>query len=1052
MARYGRSYLNQKHTLFSNGALLLYPTGPDSITGTVANVTTAAPAGTWASVTSVFNNFEGLTPGTTVTTSNSGGASGTAFDVVGVNGTLAAATAAAHGGVCLSLQSTSAANTFVQYTSAGPFGAQTNIYFRFYARTAANPGTAVRLFNATTSGGSLFSVFLNTTGKMSATYSSAGTSFVTFTNAVPLGQWFRVEGFCIVSATVGQVSASMFTSGMDNAISDETHTSAATLNVGTLSGTTSYSFGDSSAITMTSAIDFDDLGLSNGGPIGPVVNPVISTGVGSVSLASGSTVNVSPSRTTTAGSTLAIFCTDNGSRSVSGVSDSVNGSWTQGTNVTSGTVTGYWYYFQNAASVNSGTTITLTGAGTSTGVVTWHLAEVTGVATAGGIDINVTATGTSTSPSVATGTMAASNEIVLAGIVSGSGSGAAVWSDVTPLYEIEGTGGNEWGATAWWNPATTTSFTPAATFTSATWGMAVMSFEPTGGSPVSITGTDADNGVAAPAGSVTVSLTGTVANVTAAAPAGVPSISLSGTVANITEAAPSGMLSAGASLTGAVASVSVAAPAGTSKDSLAGTVANVTAGAPAGTLSAGASLTGTVANITAGAPAGAVSTGFTATGSAPNITVGAPAGTLSAGASLTGTVANIAVGAPAGTAVIGTVVVGGVANVAVAAIAPGTISTGFTATGSAPTITVAAPAGTPSGKITGTTANVAVAAPSGSVSTGFGAASTPNVSVAAFGPSLVSTGFKASATPNVIVAAPAGVPQVSLAGTVENISTASPAGTFVVGIHGTAANISVAAYAPSLITTGFTSGSQANVAVSAPSGVPRVSFTPASVPTVTTATYAPSEHVTYSNLNANVTVGAPGGTVSVPIHITAGATPTITIAAPSGTAVGGETFHGTAANVAVGAPAGHVSAGTSLVGGSANITAGAPAMAAEHVTFSVSPANVSVSAPAGTVMAAMIGHAANVTVAAFGTQSRVTVPGGTPNITVAAHGTAWVPSSVSIAWDLYVNTTVSLGIAFNIGLPYQTSLRKLVPDPWISPYDARIKLVEVPTIPSQGGV
>lgn len=223
--------------------------------------------------TSASNSFEGVTPaGTTITTGNSGGGSGTPFDLapIGSGGTLVSASGAAHGLLCASLEDTSAATTAMQWTSNGPFGPQSQVYFRFYAKISANPGATVRLINSTTGGGSLFSVFLNTTGKISATYSSAGTAFVTFTAAVPVGSWFRVEGFFLASATAGQVSASMFTSNPDGLTPDETHTSAATLNVGTLSGTTTYSLGDSSSIAMTSAILFDEWALDNTGPIGPV--------------------------------------------------------------------------------------------------------------------------------------------------------------------------------------------------------------------------------------------------------------------------------------------------------------------------------------------------------------------------------------------------------------------------------------------------------------------------------------------------------------------------------------------------------------------------------------------------------------------------------------------------------------------------------------------------------------------------------------------------------------------------------------------------------------
>ena len=236
----------------------------------------------------VTNSFEGLTLGATISAANSGGASGTAFDAVniGSGGALTAASGAAHGALCASLEDTSAATTDLVWTSAGPFGAQTSIYYRMYIQISANPGnSSLRLFNVTTGGGSITTFFLNTSGKVEVTYSSSGTLFVISTAAVPIGSWFRIEGFVIVSTSVGQVGFSLFTSGMDNVPPDETHTSAATLNIGTLSGTTSYNFGDSSSIVMTSAILFDDIGLSSTGPLGPVGASAIPVPIVSPSMA-----------------------------------------------------------------------------------------------------------------------------------------------------------------------------------------------------------------------------------------------------------------------------------------------------------------------------------------------------------------------------------------------------------------------------------------------------------------------------------------------------------------------------------------------------------------------------------------------------------------------------------------------------------------------------------------------------------------------------------------------------------------------------------------------
>jgi hypothetical protein len=214
------------------------------------------------------NSFEGGTSGTQVTTANSGGASGNAFDVAtqGAGGTLQYdSTEAAHGSLSCKIQATTASAVFLQWTTNTFSSAIT--YFRLYAFFTGNPGATSRLYNIT-DGTSVMSVFLNSAGKLVVSYGSVGTTFVTFTNSIPTGTWFRVEGFCIESPTVGQVSTSLFPG--DSTSATESHTSAATLNTGTFSAPTS-DFGDSSGVGTIGPYWIDDIALSSTGPLGPVL-------------------------------------------------------------------------------------------------------------------------------------------------------------------------------------------------------------------------------------------------------------------------------------------------------------------------------------------------------------------------------------------------------------------------------------------------------------------------------------------------------------------------------------------------------------------------------------------------------------------------------------------------------------------------------------------------------------------------------------------------------------------------------------------------------------
>jgi hypothetical protein len=222
-------------------------------------------------VTLLTNSFEGGTSGIQITTGNSGGTSGNAFDTAtqGSGGTLDFDSShAAHGLLSCKLATTTAATTFLQW--AASFGSQATFWYRGYFYFTANPAATIRLFNCTTATGatSVMSLSLNLSGKLIVSYSGSGTSFVTFTASIPLNQWFRVEGLCVASATVGQVGASLYTS-LDSLTPAETHTSAANLATGALSGTTSYSFGDSNGVGSVGPFWLDDIGLSSTGPLGP---------------------------------------------------------------------------------------------------------------------------------------------------------------------------------------------------------------------------------------------------------------------------------------------------------------------------------------------------------------------------------------------------------------------------------------------------------------------------------------------------------------------------------------------------------------------------------------------------------------------------------------------------------------------------------------------------------------------------------------------------------------------------------------------------------------
>lgn len=219
-------------------------------------------------MTLLTNGFEGIAPsGTTITTGNSGGVSGTAFDTVTI-GTGCAVTSdtahAAHGILSGNFSSTgTSASAFVAWTTS--MGTTTQIWFRGYYYFTANTGanfTLWRVLNGATLGAG---VNLLTSGSLRFVDTNSATIFST-TATIPLNQWWRIEGFVVASATVGQVELKLFKSP-DATTPDETDTSAATQNTGTQF--TVYRWGIAANSINIGPFWVDDMGLSNTGYIGP---------------------------------------------------------------------------------------------------------------------------------------------------------------------------------------------------------------------------------------------------------------------------------------------------------------------------------------------------------------------------------------------------------------------------------------------------------------------------------------------------------------------------------------------------------------------------------------------------------------------------------------------------------------------------------------------------------------------------------------------------------------------------------------------------------------
>jgi hypothetical protein len=96
---------------------------------------------------------------------------------------------------------------------------------------------------------------------------SAFTSIFTFTDTVPLNQWFRIEGSVFGSSTAGQLQLSLFDSP-NSTVATQTETSAATQN--TFGSPDRCYYGVAQFYADIGPFWMADIGVSNTGYLGPV--------------------------------------------------------------------------------------------------------------------------------------------------------------------------------------------------------------------------------------------------------------------------------------------------------------------------------------------------------------------------------------------------------------------------------------------------------------------------------------------------------------------------------------------------------------------------------------------------------------------------------------------------------------------------------------------------------------------------------------------------------------------------------------------------------------
>src|SRR6266568_693984 len=237
----------------------------------------------------LLNNFEEGSNGTTLIGGSGGNTAGTNENYldsvnIGTGNTLIFDnTHVAHGTLACKVATGSGGGA--AYCSwIASLGTQTvQTWFETYLYFPANPVAGLQCVVYVPGSGTSFNVRV-TTGGLIQLYNST-TLLLSFTNAVALNQWVRIEGYCVPNTSTGSVSCSLYNSA-DSTTATETHT-ISSLNTG--SSITAVRFGQYNNIAINGPFWIDNIGVSTVGALGPASTSFAGTlsmsGTGAVSLA-----------------------------------------------------------------------------------------------------------------------------------------------------------------------------------------------------------------------------------------------------------------------------------------------------------------------------------------------------------------------------------------------------------------------------------------------------------------------------------------------------------------------------------------------------------------------------------------------------------------------------------------------------------------------------------------------------------------------------------------------------------------------------------------------
>lgn len=312
------------------------------------------------------NSFEaGVASGTAISTANSGGASGRAFDQFA--GTVVYDSAqVAHG--ALSGKFTQSSVTAAQARWVDASNTAGTCYARWYMYISAAPAASTRVMHfALAIGTQELAVRLKTDRHMDL-LDSASAIMATSTTVIPTGQWVRFEAKMVPSATAGQGELKIFTTP-DSTTPAETLTSTAAWNTGS-AGTGMWRWGPTTGAAQTYTCWFDDVAVSFDAYIGPVADA--RSGSGTATAATSTSGTGSKGSSGSGSASLPSGTADGGTKAGTG-----SGSATAATSTTSSGIK------RTAGAVTLTATSGATGTGTHAGTGTAGLVAAAGTSSAG---------------------------------------------------------------------------------------------------------------------------------------------------------------------------------------------------------------------------------------------------------------------------------------------------------------------------------------------------------------------------------------------------------------------------------------------------------------------------------------------------------------------------------------------------------------------------------------------------------------------------------------------------------------------------------------------